>query len=287
MSGWVILVAVVLVLLALSLVRIGVILTYDDRGLNIKARLGLFRLTLYPCGGKSRKPAPKRKTRKAPEGKRVAPRPEKGQAGRRLAAAPAEPAKRAAPRPGGQGMPVPHEGDISPKTSGERNSAALPQQDIGRGSVQQAEKKPEARRAEQARPRTGGLPLPLMELIDFGLSAAKEMISRIQIDRLEVDYTIAGKRDPASAAIQYGVLCAGGGTMVAVLENSFHRVRHREIRTRVDFEGTEPLIWLSLALSLRFGQFIALACRIGVAFYQRMKKQRQEDDEHGTEASDQ
>ena len=286
MSGWVICGAVLIALLALSLVRIGVVLTYDDQGLHIKARLGLFRLTLYPRGRKIRRTSSKQKHRKASGGKRVAPRPEKAKAGRRLAAAPAGPEKRTEPRAKIESAPDSSSG-ARPEPPGEKQSEVLSEQNTSQASAVRQDQKREARQAEPDRPRNGGLPLPLMELIDFGLSAAKETIARLQIDCLEVDYTIAGKRDPASAAIQYGVLCAGGGTLVALLENSFYRVRRREICARVDFEGTEPLIWLSLALSLRVGQLIVLACRIGAAFYQRIRKQRQEDDEHGTKASDQ
>ena len=285
MSGWVICGAVLIALLALSLVRIGVVLTYDDQGLHIKARLGLFRLTLYPRGRKRRRTSSKQKHRKASGGKRVAPRPEKAKAGRRLAAAPAGPEKRTEPR--AKIESAPDSRGARPEPPGEKQSEVLSKQNTSQASALRQDQKREARQAEPDRPRNGGLPLPLMELIDFGLSAAKETIARLQIDCLEVDYTIAGKRDPASAAIQYGVLCAGGGTLVALLENSFYRVRRREIRARVDFEGTEPLIWLSLALSLRMGQLIVLACRVGAAFYQRIRKQRQEDDEHGTKASDQ
>ena len=286
MSGWVICGAVLIALLALSLVRIGVVLTYDDQGLHIKARLGLFRLTLYPRGRKRRRTSSKQKHRKASGGKRVAPRPEKAKAGRRLAAAPAGSEKRAEPQAKIESAPDSSSG-ARPEPPGEKQSEVLSEQNTSQASAVRQDQKREARQAEPDRPRNGGLPLPLMELIDFGLSAAKETIARLQIDCLEVDYTIAGKRDPASAAIQYGVLCAGGGTLVALLENSFYRVRRREIRARVDFEGTEPLIWLSLALSLRMGQLIVLACRVGAAFYQRIRKQRQEDDEHGTKASDQ
>ena len=285
MSGWVICGAVLIALLALSLVRIGVVLTYDDQGLHIKARLGLFRLTLYPRGRKRRRTSSMQKSRKASGGKRVAPRPEKAKAGRRLAAAPAGSEKRTEPQ--AKIESAPDSRGARPEPPGEKQSEVLSEQNTSQASAIRQDQKREARQAEPDRPRNGGLPLPLMELIDFGLSAAKETIARLQIDCLEVDYTIAGKRDPASAAIQYGVLCAGGGTLVALLENSFYRVRRREIRARVDFEGTEPLIWLSLALSLRMGQLIVLACRVGAAFYQRIRKQRQEDDEHGTKASDQ
>ena len=99
-------------------------------------------------------------------------------------------------------------------------------------------------------------------------------------------YTIAGKEDPAWAAIQYGLLCAGEGGLVPVLENSFYRIKRRDIRAKVDFEAKTSLIWLRLALSIRLGQLISIACRAGWAFF-KAYRQNQEGNDNGTEASDQ
>lgn len=132
----------------------------------------------------------------------------------------------------------------------------------------------------------GGLPLPLMDLISLVLNAASDTISRLQIDTLEVGYTIAGKEDPAWAAIQYGLLCAGEGGLVPVLENSFYRIKRRDIRAKVDFEARASLIWLRLGLSIRLGQLISIACRAGWAFF-KAYRQNQEGNDNGTETSDQ
>ena len=285
MTGWIVFAAVLAALALLSLVRLGAQLTYGKDGLIIKVRVGLLRVTVF----RTQKKPKRSRRRRAPEGRRVAPRQGKSRpAGRRLAgqteaagpsAAPKQPQEKAEAAPPSAQKTE----NRPPSTHTQKPGKHPPAAAEAQGNAPDGAEK----REDVTEEKKGGLPLPLLELIDFALDAVGALISRLQIDTLEVDYTIAGKRDPASAAIQYGMICAGGGTLVAVLENSFYRIRRREIRAQVDFEATEPLIWLLLSLSLRLGQIVALACRLGLAFYRKLKNQRQEEEKDGTEASDQ
>lgn len=230
MTGWIVAGSILLVLLLLSLLRLGAEVSYGEEGLIFRIRVGQIRVTLYP-----RRKKPQKKPKKKREKK-----PSKAGKGKR-----AEPEKKAQPE-------------------------------------QPTEDKPQKEDENQK----GGLPLPLMDLISLVLNAASDTISRLQIDTLEVGYTIAGKEDPAWAAIQYGLLCAGEGGLVPVLENSFYRIKRRDIRAKVDFEAKTSLIWLRLALSIRLGQLISIACRAGWAFF-KAYRQNQEGNDNGTEASDQ
>ncbi|MCD8382013.1 MAG: hypothetical protein LUC30_03725 [Clostridiales bacterium] len=142
--------------------------------------------------------------------------------------------------------------------------------------------------------KKGGLPLPLMELISLAIDAVGQLLSRLQIDTLEIRYTIAGKDDPANAAIQYGMICAGAGGLMPVLENTFYCIKRRDIDARVDFDARESLIWLRLALSIRIGQVLSIALRLGwrflksyLAHQKEQQKEYQEGTKHGTEASNQ
>ncbi|MCC8129585.1 MAG: hypothetical protein LIO51_06585 [Clostridiales bacterium] len=153
-------------------------------------------------------------------------------------------------------------------------------------------KEPQEKPTEEQ--KKGGLPLPLMELISLAIDAVGQLLSRLQIDTLEIRYTIAGKDDPANAAIQYGMICAGAGGLVPVLENTFYCIKRRDIDARVDFEARESLIWLRLALSIRIGQVLSIALRLGwrflrsyLAHQKEQQKETQEGTNHGTEASDQ
>ena len=235
MTGWIVAGSILLVLLLLSLLRLGAEVSYGAEGLSLRVRVGQLRFTLYPRKQKpEKKQKPKKKTAKGTQkGKSSTPK--------------------------------------TPKL--EKAAAPKPEQQVNKAQTEEKAQK-------------GGLPLPLMDLISLVLNAASDTISRLQIDTLEVGYTIAGKEDPAWAAIQYGLLCAGEGGLVPVLENSFYRIKRRDIRAKVDFEAKTSLIWLRLALSIRLGQLISIACRAGWAFF-KAYRQNQEGNDNGTEASDQ
>ncbi|MCC8182191.1 MAG: hypothetical protein LIO45_04345 [Clostridiales bacterium] len=228
MTGWIILLGILLLLFLLTLVRVGVEFSYGEEGVSLRIRLGRFRITLLP-----QKPKPEKKNQKA---KKTKPKKEK------------------------------------------------------------KKKEPKAEPVEEQ--KKGGLPLPLMELISLAIDAVGQLLSRLQIDTLEIRYTIAGKDDPANAAIQYGMICAGAGGLVPVLENTFYCIKRRDIDARVDFEARESLIWLRLALSIRIGQVLSIALRLGWRFLRsylahqkenqnEQQKEHQEGTNHGTEASDQ
>lgn len=235
MTGWIVAGSILLVLLLLSLLRLGAEVSYGAKGLSLRVRLGQLRFTLYP---RKQKPEKKQKTKK-----KTAKGTQKGKSS-------------------------------TPKTpKPEKATAPKPEQQVNKAQTEEKAKK-------------GGLPLPLMDLISLVMSAAAGTIARLQIDTLEVGYTIAGKEDPAGAAIQYGLLCAGEGGLVPVLENSFYRIKRRDIRAKVDFEASTSLIWLRLALSIRLGQLISIAGRAGWAFF-KSYRQNQEGNDNGTEASDQ
>lgn len=272
MTGWIILGSILLALFLLSLLRLGAEVTYGETGLTFRVRVGQIRITFYP-----RKKRTRRK-RKKKNSEQAASKPA------------AKPVRVEKPQQTG----FTDSGPSSKKTSGQKKAAlsqpkvkpAAPQTDKDGKQTENT-----ATEAEEAE-KKGGLPLPLMDLISLVLEAAAGTISRLQVDVLEVGYTIPGKEDPAGAAIQYGLICAGEGGLVPVLENSFYCVKRRDIRARVDFESATPLIWLRLALSIRLGQLLSVTGRAGWAFlkvYRQQKNQQkqQEDRQNGTEASDQ
>lgn len=187
-----------------------------------------------------------------------------------------------------------HKKKRTPKSKGKKNTDSKPKQAKRTGeksggnpaeNASATDKTQETKKTEETS-RRGGLPLPLMDLISLALDAAGALFARLQLDDLTIEYTIAGKEDPAGAAIQFGMICAGGGALVPVLENSFYCVKQREIRANVDFDTDTPLIWLRLALSIRLGQLAVIAGRIGWRFF-KLYRQNQEGNDNGTEASDQ
>lgn len=264
MNGWTILIVILLILVLISLIRVGAEVSYGAEGLSLRIRLGKIMLTILP---KKEKPEGKRKKEKKPKEENKEEKKKKQSAKKQ---------------------------DV---TSGEpKGSAPSGQASLPEGESEKTEDKTETGKAneeakEPEKENKGGLPIPLMDLISIAVDAVGQVLSHLQIDVLHIEYTIGGKTNPANAAIQYGMLYAGGGAIVPVLENTFYSVKKREIHATVNFESDTSLVYLCLGLSICIGQVFAIAGHLGWAFLKSfMKKQRtnqQEGKKNGTEASDQ
>lgn len=262
MTGWIVLGGVVLALGLLSLLRLGAEVSYDGEGLRVRLRLGQIRVTLYPR--RNRRPKRQKPKKNKPQKKKT-----KGKAPPKKTGRSDAPGK----SQGKGGKPAPGAG--KPSAAGKASPAGKAP-DSGKASAPPEAGKPGS---AQEKGEKGGLPAPLMDLISLALDAAGTVFARLQVDTLEVRYTIAGKEDPAWAAIQYGLICAGTGGLVPVLENTFYGIRRREIQARVDFDSAASLIWLKLALSIRLGQLLSAACRIGWAIFQLYRQQELDSSE--------
>lgn len=270
MTGWIVLGSILLVLFLLSLLRLGVELVYQEAGLRVWIRVGQIRVSLYP---RKRKRQRKQKQKPTKE-KRTSQKPK---------AAKATPEK-------GERIPSP-----SPQREKKTQSKAEASPSAQKTAQAKQPVKPKKQHSASERDegeKKGGLPLPLLDLISLALNAAGTLISRLQIDLLEIRYTIGGKEDPAWAAIQYGLICAGEGGLVPILENSFYCIKRREIQAQVDFESQTSLIWLKTSLSIRVGQLLVFAFQVGWAVFQvyrnvqtNLEETHQEGDVNGTEAS--
>ena len=120
--------------------------------------------------------------------------------------------------------------------------------------------------------KKGGLPIYLIDLIKLAADAVGRILKKLQIDRLEMEYVFGGKTDPAGAAIRYGGVYAGGGTLLPLLENTFYRIKKRELQAWIDYESDETLVWLRFALSIRIGQLLAICWHLGWAFLRAYRK---------------
>lgn len=103
----------------------------------------------------------------------------------------------------------------------------------------------------------GGSVLPIRKMIPVVGEAAGRLRRRIQVDQILLEVTAAGG-DPARAALAFGGVNALIGMILPVLEHNF-TVKKRDIRTAVDFQQSEPTVYLLAQLSLRVGQAVAFA----------------------------
>lgn len=127
---------------------------------------------------------------------------------------------------------------------------------------------------EQPEPKPGGQLGPLKAALPVVADAAGQLRRKVRVDRLLLDVTAAAS-DPAAAALAFGGVNAAIGMIWPLLENNFN-IGDRRIRTRVDFNLTEPEIYLYGSFSLRLGQAAALALRLGIRFLKLWSGRNQE-----------
>ena len=148
-----------------------------------------------------------------------------------------------------------------------------PKKADGQEKPKRVKKKPKPEE-EQPEPKPGGQLGPLKAILPVVADAAGQLRRKVRVDRLLLDVTAAAS-DPAAAALAFGGVNAAIGMIWPLLENNFN-IGDRRIRTRVDFNLTEPEIYLYGSFSLRLGQAAALALRLGIRFLKLWSGRNQE-----------
>ncbi len=137
-------------------------------------------------------------------------------------------------------------------------------------------------------------PGKLTVLLDYAkplLSALGQSKHKPRIDYISLQYMIAGKHDPAQAAIRYGAVSAGGGALIPLI-NEAVVVKQWNLQPAVDFDAEDTKVALSAKASCRIGGLICFSIRFAkqmLPIYQKNKKQEKPEEEkrHGRKASDQ
>ena len=139
-----------------------------------------------------------------------------------------------------------------------------PKKADGQEKPKRVKKKPKPEE-EQPEPKPGGQLGPLKAILPLVADAAGQLRRKVRVDRLLLDVT----------ALAFGGVNAAIGMIWPLLENNFN-IGDRRIRTRVDFNLTEPEIYLYGSFSLRLGQAAALALRLGIRFLKLWSGRNQE-----------
>ena len=122
-------------------------------------------------------------------------------------------------------------------------------------------KTPKAKVPEQKKKKGGMLKL-VLDLLPTVLETAGKFRRRLRVDRLEMSLTVCAS-DPADAAMRYGQANALLGFLWQPVTRTFH-VKDGHAHVDVDFEGTQPLLYLLASLSLTVAQTLRLV--LGFAF---------------------
>ena len=126
---------------------------------------------------------------------------------------------------------------------------------------------------EQPEPKPGGQLDTLKAILPLVAEAAGQLRRKVRVDRLLLDVT-AATADPAMTAMAFGGINAAIGMIWPLLENNFN-IGERRIRTKADFNLTEPEAYLYGAFSLRLGQAVLLALTLGIKFLKLWSGQNQ------------
>lgn len=135
-----------------------------------------------------------------------------------------------------------------------------------------------AQKPAEEKPKSGGALTRVKEFLPLICEAAGALKRRIRIDKLYLDYTLAGKEDAASAAMNFGYSNAAVGMILPLFEQNFE-VKDRRVRTAVDFNADSPKIYIYAVISARLGQLVSFALRFGWKFlmvYQKTKNPKKE-----------
>ncbi len=140
-----------------------------------------------------------------------------------------------------------------------------------KAKAEKKKKQPE----EDKKPKKGGSLQLILKMIPAALETLGDLKNVLRFDELYVRYTIAGQPDPAGAARQYGMICAGGGAVTALLENNL-RIRRREVSAWVDFTTTEALVYVRLTITMSVGRLLRFVVAAGIKFLRIYLADRQE-----------
>ncbi len=118
----------------------------------------------------------------------------------------------------------------------------------------------------------GGTVEFVLELIHEALTALGRLKRRLIIKRLTVRYT-AASADPYSAAMQYGGVWAGCGTLVAIIRRNF-RVRRLDLSSDVDFDSKKPTVYLAADFRIAVWAILGIGILFGIRFLKAIAKRK-------------
>lgn len=123
------------------------------------------------------------------------------------------------------------------------------------------EKKKKEKVPEEEPPaKPGGTLERLKQYLPLIPEATRGLKRKVSIDKLCLDFTAAAP-DAAAAAMAYGGANVAIGMILPVFEHNF-KVKERRVRTAVNFDASEPKIYVHAALSMTIGQGVALSVRL-------------------------
>lgn len=137
----------------------------------------------------------------------------------------------------------------------------------------------------------------LLDLTKPALRALGQLRRKLKVNLIQVEYCIGGASDPADAAIQYGIISAGGGVLFPLLNTAFD-VRNWDVNVGVDFEQEKSRVAMAVQGTWMLGSLIRILFSLGLCALKAYRNRKEEtgpatktaitkeDIQHGRKASD-
>ena len=112
------------------------------------------------------------------------------------------------------------------------------------------------------------------EFVPLALEAVSGFWSKLVMDDLEISVTV-GSTDPADAAMLYGQINAAMAALWYPLNDACH-VKNGRAHVDVDFNAQSITLYAHVALSIKIGQILQLASKLGVKALRKFMKLQNE-----------
>jgi hypothetical protein len=137
------------------------------------------------------------------------------------------------------------------------------------------EKKPKKKTEPEEKEKKTGKVSFFLSLISDVLDILGRFKRKIKIDELTVWY-LSASNDPAKAAMTFGAASAGMGIVTGILENNF-KIKKRDFRAAVDFQKTEPEVYVKAELSLAIWEILYIVLKPGYNVLKKYQKLSEPD----------
>lgn len=133
-----------------------------------------------------------------------------------------------------------------------------------------AEKKAERKAKKKPKDKTPGSFRDYLEMLPAVKKTLGRLRRRFLVNNLTVHFIAAGP-DPSKTAQLYGASNAAFGLVVPAFEKVF-RVRRKDLRASVDFDASEPYIYIYAAVSLAVWEAIYIVLAVVPALLKTIKQ---------------
>ena len=120
----------------------------------------------------------------------------------------------------------------------------------------------ETPKGDESKEKKGGKITDFLPLVDIAIRLLGSFRRKLRVNRLEVNYVMAGG-DPCDLAVNYGKAWTAVGNLMPLLERAFV-IKKRNIQVQCDFASDETRIHARLDITITIGRLVGMLVKYGV-----------------------